>query len=60
MLNKTASYVWAQLDGNTSAEEIADLLVKEFDTARSVAAQDVGRLIEEFSGLNLLTSDSGI
>lgn len=54
-LNPTASFIWRQCDGNHSATEIHDMLVREFDVSEAVAAKDVAAVFEKLRALNLLS-----
>lgn len=41
VLNETATWIWAQLDGKRSLNDLADGLAGEFDIARGQAEKDV-------------------
>lgn len=53
-LNDTASFVWRQIDGKSSCEEIAERLADAFEVDVADAAKDVAVLIEKFHEMNLL------
>jgi len=45
-LNGTGAFIWEQIDGKSSLEEIADKLTEEYDTDRDTAGKDVLAFIE--------------
>ena len=46
-LNPVGSRVWELIDGQRSVEEIAHVIVEEFDAAPREAAQDVRGFVQE-------------
>jgi hypothetical protein len=54
-LNPVGSRVWELIDGRRSVEEIAGLIVKEFDATPEAAAQDVRGFVEELLARGLVT-----
>ena len=54
-LNPVGSRVWDLIDGQRSVEEIAGLIVKEFDVERSQADQDVRGFVQELLDKGLVT-----
>ena len=51
-LNATASYVWSECDGKSSAE-IAETLVSHFNIDINTAKNDVERTVSQFKDLGL-------
>ncbi len=54
-LNPVGSRVWELIDGRRSLEEIAGLIVQEFDVEGSTAAEDVGAFVRELLERGLVT-----
>ena len=54
-LNRTASFIWKQCDGNTSREMIAKRMIQAFDVEPADAVQDVQMAIDKLCELGLLT-----
>jgi methyltransferase-like protein len=40
-LNETGAFIWEQIDGIKSIEEIIDTLIKEYETDNKTATEDV-------------------
>jgi hypothetical protein len=53
-LNVTASFVWKQVDGCRTVEDIAELLMEEFDTGREAAIMDIDQLASSLEEKRLL------
>jgi len=53
-LNDTGSFVWRNIDGHRTAEDLAALLVEQYDVTREVALADTFALLEELSSRKLL------
>ena len=53
-LNDTGSFVWRNIDGHRTAEDLAALLVEQYDVARETALADTLALLEELSTRKLL------
>jgi hypothetical protein len=53
-LNPTASFIWRQLDGETSVSTITNRLVEKYDVDESVAADDVAEIVDRLRELQLL------
>jgi hypothetical protein len=53
-LNKAASFIWRQCNGETSVKDIARKLAREFELEDSVALKDVSEAIEKLLDLKLL------
>jgi hypothetical protein len=53
-LNATAHLIWSRCDESRSVEEIAQLLVKEFDVERDVAMEDVLKTLRRLQALRLI------
>ena len=59
-LNPTASFIWKQLNGKRTPNEIAQQLADEFEVTRETALADTKELVESLAGLRLLCAqDSG-
>ena len=54
-LNPVGSRVWELIDGQRSVEEIAGLIVKEFDVECPQADQDVRGFVQELLDKGLVT-----
>ena len=54
-LNPVGSRVWELIDGQRSVEEIAGLIVNEFDVEGTQAAQDVRGFVQELLDKGLVT-----
>ena len=55
-LNDTGSFVWRNIDGRRNAEELAALLVEQYDVTPETALADTLSLLEELSSRKLLMS----
>ena len=55
-LNDTGSFVWRNIDGRRNAEDLAALLVEQYDVTRETALVDTLSLLEELSSRKLLIS----
>ena len=53
-LNRTASFIWRNLDDAPAPEQLAGLLVEAFDVEEQVALTDVLETLQRFRGLNLI------
>ena len=53
-LNRTATYIWKELDKKKSVEEIAQSMARHFDVPPKRALLDVRRVVEELRSLGLL------
>lgn len=53
-LNDTGSLVWRNIDGLRSAEDLAALLVAEYEVTREIALADTLSLLDELSARKLL------
>ena len=45
-LNQVAAFVWEQLDGSRSGDEVVDAVIEQFEVERSRAEQDYLELVE--------------
>ena len=54
-LNPVAEYIWKQLDGKNSLEEIRNLVIEVFDVEEEEAASDIREFIEDLLKSNLIT-----
>lgn len=54
-LNPVAEYIWKQLDGKNSLEEIRNLVIDVFDVEEEEAASDIREFIEDLLKSNLIT-----
>jgi len=53
-LNNTGSLVWRNIDGQRKAEDLARLLVEQYDVTQEVALADTLSLLAELSTRKLL------
>ena len=53
-LNPTASFIWRKCDEARSTEEMAKLLVQEFDVEEDIALRDVIETVARLRALNLV------
>ena len=62
-LNDTGSFIWKNIDGRRSAQEIASLLAASYEVTVEVALSDTETLLEELSSRKLVvlaeTDDGG-
>jgi hypothetical protein len=49
-LNETGAFIWDQIDGKKSVEEIIDSLVNEFEIDKSSATEDALKFIDQLGG----------
>lgn len=54
MFNTIGSRIWELADGSRTIDEIAAVLVQEYDVTPGTAAESVERFIEELAGKGLL------
>jgi hypothetical protein len=54
-LNPVGSRIWELIDGQRSLEEIAGVIVQEFDVAPGVAVQDVRAFVQDLLDRGLVT-----
>lgn len=55
-LNATASYVWHRCDGQTTIEQIVDLVSREYGISAAEIGQDIANIIVEFAIKELVES----
>lgn len=55
MLNPVGSRIWQLADGTRTVDEIANVLVQEFDVDQAEAASSAQRFVAELVDLELLT-----
>ena len=53
-LNDTGSFLWKNIDGHKSAEELAALLAENYEVTPSTALTDAQSLLEEMASRKLL------
>jgi hypothetical protein len=53
-LNDTGSFLWKNIDGHKSAEELAALLAENYEVTPDTALTDTQSLLEEMSSRKLL------
>jgi coenzyme PQQ synthesis protein D (PqqD) len=53
-LNDTGSFLWKNIDGHKSAEDLAALLAENYEVAPDTALTDTQSLLEEMSSRKLL------
>lgn len=56
-LNPTGSFIWKQIDGRRTAEEIAALLAGEYDVSLETAITDTCELLEQLSAKKLVAAE---
>lgn len=54
VLNPVAKFIWDQLDGNTSTDEIVERVADEFEVSREVASEDARAFVAELVELELV------
>ena len=54
MLNPVGSRIWELADGTRTIEQIADVLVEEFEVEPLQAHQSVAKFVDELAGKELL------
>ena len=54
-LSPVAARVWDLLDGTRSVDAIVAVLCEEFEVSRERAAEDVAELVNDLSGVSLVT-----
>lgn len=55
-LNATASYVWHRCDGQTTIEQIIDLVSREYGVPAVEIGEDIANIIVEFAVKELVES----
>jgi len=58
-LNDTGSFVWKNIDGQRKAEDLAALLVEQYEVTLEIALADTLSLLEELSRRKLLLPAEG-
>lgn len=58
-LNDTGSFVWKNIDGQRKAEDLAALLVEQYEVTLETALADTLSLLEELSTRKLLLPAEG-
>jgi hypothetical protein len=58
-LNDTGSFVWKNIDGQRKAEDLAALLVEQYEVTLETALADTLSLLEELSRRKLLVPAEG-
>ncbi len=53
-LNATASFLWKNIDGARTPEDLLNLLMDEFEVAREEASQDLAAFVNEMKTQGLL------
>lgn len=53
-LNPTASYIWDLFDGNTSIDQVKELVASDFKIDLDQASADVASVVDQLKRLNLL------
>jgi hypothetical protein len=56
-LNSTGSFIWNQIDGRHSAEEIAELLTREYEVPLPTALADTRELLEQLAAKKLVATE---
>lgn len=55
-LNETGSFIWRQIDGRSSAEEIAGQLAAEYEVAPEEALMDTETILQQLAARQLLVA----
>ena len=58
-LNNTGSFVWRNIDVQRNAEELAKLLVEQYEVTQEIALADTLSLLEDLSTRKLLLPAEG-
>jgi len=58
-LNSVGSFIWEQLDGRRSLEEIARMVAESFEVEPETAANDVDLFVHALLGENLVVGING-
>lgn len=53
-LNPVASFIWENLDGCATKEQLLKAITEKYDVEQDVAKNDLESLLNEFSDLNLI------
>ena len=56
-LDEIGSFIWKQLDGETTLSEVIDRLCDEYEVSRDQAEKDLMVFIAELTGNKLLIAD---
>jgi hypothetical protein len=59
-LNDTGSFVWKNIDGHRKAEDLAALLVEQYEVTLETALADTRSLLEELSKRKLLVPGEAV
>ena len=57
VLSEPMAFLFKHLSDNSSANDLVDLLVKEYDVSRSTAEKDVNEILPKLYDLNLIMAD---
>jgi hypothetical protein len=57
-LNETGAFIWEQINGSRSVDELITALVDGFDTDRAAAEKDVFAFIEEMRKYLIILQDT--
>ena len=55
-LNDTGSFLWKNIDGKKSAEELAELLAENYEVTPDIALSDTQALLAEMSSRKLVVT----
>ena len=53
-LNPVASFIWQELDGQVSVEQLVQAITSKYDVKQDVAKDDLESLLSELSDLQLI------
>ena len=53
-LNPVASFIWQELDGQVSVEQLVKVITSKYDVKQDVAKDDLESLLSELSDLQLI------
>ncbi len=55
-LNAVGAFIWQQLDGDSSLDEIADRVTEEFDVAKKQAQADLHDFVDQLKTIDAIKS----
>ncbi len=48
-LNETGAFLWEQIDGRKTINDLIDAMISEYDVGKEIATEDVSSFIEEMN-----------
>lgn len=58
-LNDTGTFIWKNIDGQRSAEELARMLAEAYEVTEDMALADTQELLEQLSSRKLVVAPTG-